>query len=136
MTSTIQTTASTSKASRWAGYTLSVLAILFLLFDGTIKVLQLPVAVESTTQLGYAANLLLSIGLVELACLLLYALPQTAILGAILMTGYLGGAVATHVRAGSDWFSLIFPFMIGALLWGGLYLRNETVRKLIPLLRN
>lgn len=136
MTSTIQTTAPTSKVSLWAGYVLSALAILFLLFDGSIKILQLPVAVESTTQLGYAANLLLGIGLIELACLLLYALPQTTLFGAILMTGYLGGAVATHVRAGSDWFSVIFPFMIGALLWGGLYLRNETVRKLIPLLRN
>lgn len=135
MTSAIKPTASTSRASLWTGYTLSVLAILFLLFDGTIKVLQLPVAVESTTQLGYAANLLLGIGLVELVCLLLYAIPQTAILGAILMTGYLGGAVATHVRAGSDWFSVIFPFMIGALLWGGLYLRNETVRRMIPSLR-
>lgn len=133
MTSAIQTPASTSKVSLWTGYTLSMLAILFLLFDGTIKVLQLPVAVESTTQLGYAANLLLGIGLIELVCVLLYAIPQTAILGAILMTGYLGGAVATHVRAGSDWFSVIFPFMIGALLWGGLYLRSEKVRSLVSL---
>ena len=115
----------------WVGHTLSALAILFLAFDGGIKALQLAPAVDSSVQLGYPAHLTLGLGLLELACLLAYALPRTAPLGALLLTGYLGGAVATHVRAGSPAFSVIFPLLIGALLWGGLYLRDVRLRALL-----
>jgi len=115
----------------WIGRTLSGLAIAFLALDGGLKALQLAPAVESSAQLGYAANLTLVLGLLELACLLAYALPRTAPLGALLLTGYLGGAVATHVRAGSPAFSVIFPLLIGALVWGGLSLRDARIRALL-----
>ena len=117
----------------WAGHIISALTILFLLFDSIIKVLTLAPAVEATTQLGYAESLVFGVGIIELACLVLYIIPQTSVLGAILMTGYLGGAVATHLRAGSDLLSLVFPVIIGLLLWGGLFLRDNRLRTLIPL---
>ena len=94
--------------------------------------LQLAPATESFAQLGYPVGLTLGIGVLELACLAAYALPRTAPLGALLLTGYLGGAVATHVRAGSPLFSVVFPLIIGALLWGGLYLRDHRLRALLP----
>lgn len=117
----------------WAGRIISALAILFLIFDGVIKVIQHPEAVEPTMQLGYPAGLVIGIGLIELVCLAVYVIPQTSILGAILLTGYLGGAVATQVRAGSNLFSVVFPVIIGALIWGGLWLRDDRLRALIPL---
>ena len=128
-------TVTSSKPMLWTGRILSALAILFLTFDSVIKVLTLPPAVESTTQLGYAASLLLGLGLLELLCLVLYIIPRTAVLGAIVMTGYLGGAIATHIRAGSPLFSVVFPVIIGLLLWGGLFFRNHQLRALIPLQR-
>ena len=117
--------------SIWIGRTLSGLAIAFLALDGGLKALQLAPAVESSAQLGYAANLTLGLGVLELACLLAYALPRTAPLGALVLTGFLGGAVATHVRAGSPAFSVIFPLLIGALVWGGLSLRDARIRALL-----
>ena len=117
--------------SIWAGCVLSALAIVFLAFDTVIKVLNLTPAVEATTQLGYGANLVVTIGLIELGCLAMYAIPRTAVVGALLLTGYLGGAVATHVRAGSSLFQLVFPFIIGALVWGGLVLRDKRLRALL-----
>ena len=128
-------TVTSSKPMLWTGRILSALAILFLTFDSVIKVLTLPPAVESTTQLGYASSLLLGLGLLELLCLVLYIIPRTAVLGAIVMTGYLGGAIATHIRAGSPLFSVVFPVIIGLLLWGGLFFRNHQLRALIPLQR-
>lgn len=124
-----------SKKTAWAGRIISALAVLFLLFDGIIKVLELAPAMEATTRLGYADSLVFVIGLIELVCLVVYLVPQTSVLGAILLAGFLGGAVATHVRAGSDLFSVIFPILIGLLLWGGLYWREERLRALIPLRR-
>jgi hypothetical protein len=120
-----------TRTAIWSGRIVSWLAILFLLFDTVIKVLNLAPAVEATTQLGYAAELVAVIGLIELACLTLYAFPRTAILGAILLTGYLGGATATHVRAGSPLFSLVFPLLIGAMVWAGLLLRDARLRALL-----
>lgn len=117
----------------WIGRFLSGLAALFLIFDGAIKVLQLTPAVESSAQFGYDAGVTLALGLLELACLAVYLLPRTAPLGAILLTGYLGGAVATHVRLGSPPFSVIFPVMLGVLLWGGLALRERRLRVLVGL---
>lgn len=134
MQSAIPTT-HTSKTGRWAGYAISVLAILFLIFDGVIKVLRLAPAVEGTVQLGYPEQLVLSIGIIELACLAIYVYPRTSVLGAILLTGYLGGAIATHVRNGSDLFSVVFPILISGLLWGGLFLRDHRLRALLPFRR-
>ena len=123
----------TVKTTIWAGRILSALAILFLAFDTIIKVLNLPPAVEATTQLGYPASLVVGIGLIELVCLAVYVIPRTAVLGAILLTGYLGGAIATQVRASSPLFSVVFPVIIGALIWGGLFVRNARLRALVPL---
>jgi hypothetical protein len=122
-----------SKKTLWAGHIISALVILFLIFDGVIKVIQHPEAVRPTTQLGYPASLVLGIGIIELVCLAVYAIPRTSVLGAILLTGYLGGAVATNVRAGSELFSVFFPIIIGVLVWGGLFLRDDRLRALIPL---
>ena len=130
------TTAPTmAKPARWAGYTLSALATAFLTFDSVIKVLQLAPAVEATTQLGYPVSVIFGLGLVQLVCLALTLVPRTAVFGAILLTGYLGGAIATHVRAGSPLFSLLFPAIVGALVWGGLWLRDPQLRALIPIRR-
>lgn len=134
MSTTVQA-AATAKTTLWAGYIISALAILFLAFDSLIKVIQHIEAVRPTTELGYAANLVLPIGMIELVCLVLYAFPRTAVLGAILLTGHLGGAIATHLRAGSSWFQLLFPLIIGALVWGGLYLRDQRLRALVPVRR-
>lgn len=116
----------------WAGRVLSGLAVLFLAFDATIKLLQLGPAVEGTTQLGYPASVIVPIGLIQIGCLILYLIPRTSVLGAILWTGYLGGAIATHVRVGSPLFShTLFPIYVAALLWGGLWLRDQRVRALL-----
>ncbi|MGL4612034.1 MAG: DoxX family protein [Trueperaceae bacterium] len=120
-----------SQPTLWAGRILSTLAILFLLFDGAIKVLRLAPAVEATTQLGYAEHLVAGLGFLVLLCLALYIIPRTAILGAVLLTGYLGGAIATHVQNGSPIFSIIFPLLLGAFIWVGLALRDERMRKLL-----
>jgi hypothetical protein len=126
----------TSKGATWAGWVASGLVVMFLLFDGVIKVLQLPFAVEATTELGYPASVMWEIGAIELACLALYVFPRTSVLGAILLTGHLGGAVATHLRVGNPLLGYtLFPLYVGALLWGGLYLRNERLRAVFPFIR-
>jgi len=123
---------STQKARR-AGYVLSGLAVHFLLFDATMKVLQLPAAVEGTVKLGYPPGVLLGLGIVQLACLAVYLVPRTSVLGAVLWTGYLGGAVATHVRVRDPLFShVLFPVYVAALLWGGLWLRDARLRAVLP----
>jgi hypothetical protein len=112
---------------------LSGLAVLFLLSDAVFKVLQLPAAVEGTGQLGYPTSVILPLGIIQLVCLALYLIPRTSVLGAILWTGYLGGAVATHVRIGHPLFShILFPTYVAALLWGGLWLRDPRVRAVLP----
>ena len=116
----------------WIGRILSGLAVAFLLFDTTMKVLKLTPAVQGTVQLGYPEHLIVVIGLIEAVCLLVYLVPRTAVLGAILWTGYLGGAVATHLRIGSPLLGFtLFPFYVAALLWGGLWLRDRRVRTLL-----
>jgi hypothetical protein len=126
-----------SQAALWTGRILSGLSVAFLLFDATMKVLELQAAVEGTTQLGYPADVLVGIGLVQLACLVLYVVPRTAVLGAVLWTGYLGGAVATHVRVGSPLFShTLFPLYVAAMIWGGLWLRDQRLRALLPVRKN
>jgi hypothetical protein len=118
----------------WAGRIISALVVLFLLFDTVLKLMRLGPAVEGTVKLGYPESLVLAIGILELFCLVLYVIPRTSVLGAILLTGYLGGAVATHVRMGNPLFShVLFPVYIGVLLWGGLFLREDRLRALMPL---
>lgn len=120
-----------AKTTTWAGRIISALAILFLAFDSLIKVLSLAPAVEATTQLGYPASLVAAIGVLELICLAVYMIPRASVFGAILLTGYLGGAIATQLRASSPLFSLVFPIIIGALVWGGLLLRDKQLRAVV-----
>jgi hypothetical protein len=118
-----------SKKKIWAGRILSGLAIAFLLLDSAIKLVRAPVAVKGTIELGYPEGVLFGLGVVLLVSTLLYAIPRTAILGAVLLTGYLGGAVATHVRVGNPLAShVLFPVYLGIFLWGGLYLRDPRLR--------
>lgn len=115
-----------------AGRCLSGFAALFLAFDAAMKLSQHPMALQGTHELGYQASVVLPLGLVQLACLVLYLIPRTAPLGAILWTGYLGGAIATHVRIDNPLLShQLFPIYVAALLWGGLWLRDRRVRDLL-----
>ena len=126
-------TSSVSKTSRWTGYIISALPVLFLLMDGGMKLFKPAFVVEATTKLGYQEGVIVPLGVVLLACTILYLVPVTSVLGAILLTGYLGGAVATQVRVREAAFPILFPVIIGALLWGGLYLRDTRLRALIPI---
>src|SRR5262249_48675185 len=101
--------------------------------DGVMKLIKPAVVVDATVRLGYSVSVIEYLGIVLLACTLLYSIPRTCVLGAILLTGYLGGAVATHVRVAEGAFPTMFPIIIAALLWGGLYLRDRRLRELIPL---
>ena len=124
-----------SKPALWGGRIISTLAVLFLIMDGVIKVINIQPVVDSSIQLGLPVGLAPSIGILLLVCLAVYLMPQTAVLGAILLTGYLGGAIAIQARIGAELFSLVFPLIIGALLWGGLFLRDPQLRSLVPLRR-
>ncbi len=121
-----------SKKRLWAGRILTALVVLFLLVDSAIKVMKAQVAVEGTVKLGYPASVLVGLGVVLLVSTLLYAIPQTSFLGAILLTGYLGGAVATHVRVSDPLFNVLFPVFVGVMIWGGLFLRDNRLRALLP----
>jgi DoxX-like protein len=125
--------ASVSKKGLWAGRIISALPALFLLVDGVMKLVKPAPVVEATVRLGYSENVIVTLGIVLLICTILYLIPLTSVLGAILLMGYLGGAVATHVRAGEGLFSIIFPIIFGVLLWLGLYLRDDRLRALVPL---
>jgi DoxX-like family len=116
----------------WAGRVLSALPAAFLVVDAVMKLVKPAVVVEATVALGYPERVIVPLGIVLLAGTTLYAIPSTAVLGAITLTGYLGGAVATHVRVGGGVFPIVFPVILGVLLWGGLYLRDERLRLLIP----
>jgi len=119
-------------AQVWTGRVLSGVAVLFLAMDAAMKVLQLPVAVEGTKKVGYPAGVIPVLGIVQLVCLAAYLIPRTRVLGAILWTGYLGGAVATHVRIGDPLFShVLFPVYVAALLWGGLCMRDPRLRAVV-----
>lgn len=116
----------------WTGRILTGLAALFLLMDATMKVLELTPAVEGTTQLGYPASAIQGIGILQLALLVVYLVPRTSLVGAVLWTGYLGGAIATHVRVGSPLFThTLFPIYVAALVWGGLWLRDSRLRAVL-----
>jgi hypothetical protein len=118
----------------WAGRILSGLAVAFLVFDFTIKLMVIAPVTASFARLGIPAQLPVTIGALELACVAIYLIPATSVLGAILLTGYLGGAMMMHVRVGDPLVShILFPAYIGILLWGGLYFREPRLRALIPL---
>ena len=127
------TQTSVSKTSLWIGRIVSGLPALFLLVDGAMKLVKPAVVVDATTKLGYSESLIIPIGIVLIVCTILYLIPTTAVLGAILLTAYLGGAVATHVRASEGIFPIVFPIIFGGLLWLGLYLNDVRLRALIPL---
>jgi DoxX-like family len=124
--------ATPGRGALWTGRVLSGLIVLFLGFDAVMKVARLPMALEGTSQLGYPVSVVPVLGVVQLVCLALYLVPRTAPLGAILWTGYLGGAIATHVRIENPLFShVLFPIYVAAFLWGGLWLRDTRVRVLL-----
>lgn len=123
-----------SNARLWVGRILTAIPILFLAVDAVMKLIRSAPATQGMVQLGYPDGVTRAIGVVLLICVVLYAVPRTSVLGAILLTGYLGGAVATHVRVGNPLFShILFPVYVALMLWGGLYLRDGRVRALIPL---
>ncbi len=124
--------ATSSKAALWTGRGLSYFLALFLIADGVMKLLKPEFVVKTTVEMGYPENAIFPLGCVLLACTLLYLIPPTAVLGAILLTGYLGGAVATHVRHGDGPFEITFGVVFGALLWLGLVLRDARLRSLVP----
>ncbi len=121
---------SVSKASLWSGRVISTLIILFMLVDGVAKLARLAPYVQGTTRAGFAASFVVPLGIVELVCTILYAIPQTSILGAILLTAYFGGATATHVRMGEPFY---FPVVFGILVWLAMYVREPRLRALVPL---
>ena len=121
-----------SNTTRWAGRIVSALPVLFLTFDAVIHMTKIAPVVDAFARLGYPLSVAVPLGIVQLACLAVYVIPQTSVLGAILLTGYLGGAVATHVRVGGSAFEVLFPVIVATLLWGGLVLRDERLRALLP----
>jgi hypothetical protein len=135
---TIGETAPVSTPALWMGRVLSGVVILFMLFDGAIKLVPWPVVTESMDRIGYGSSetLARTLGAITIACTVLYAIPPTSILGAILLTGYLGGAITSHLRIDSPLFShVLFGFYLGLMVWGGLWLRDRSLRTLIPFQR-
>lgn len=125
-----------STTALWAGRILSGLVVLFLVFDGAIKLIPLDIVLATSQQLEIPANLARTLGVLTLVCTILYAIPRTSVLGAILLTGYLGGAIYTHLRVGSPIFThILFGVYLGLMIWGGLWLRDDRLRTLIPLQR-
>src|SRR5262249_51074575 len=126
VTSTAQTI---STPRLWTARIINALVVLFLLFDLIVKLLRLPVAVQGNVQLGYPESAVFVIGIIELVCLVTYLIPRTSVFGAILLTGYLGGAIASQLRAGNPLFShTLFPIYVALLIWAPLFLRDERVR--------
>lgn len=124
---------SVSKASLWTGRVISGVVVLLLLFDGITKLLRVPQAVDATIRIGFPVRTIVGIGITLLVCTAIHAIPKSSILGVILLTGYLGGATAAQLRAGSPVFATLFPVIFGVLAWLGLYLREQRLRALLPL---
>ncbi len=130
--SSISDRARPSKPRLWTGRVLTALATAFLTFDAVAKLLRLPPVIEGTQKLGYPADVVVALGTVLLIGVVLYAIPATSVVGAVVLTGYLGGAIATHVRVGSPLLThVLFPTYVAAMIWGGLYLRDARVRALL-----
>jgi hypothetical protein len=122
-----------SKPLLWTGRVLSGLVAAFMLLDAAMKLAKPDFVVKATVELGYPERVIVGLGVVLGACTILYLIPRTAILGAILLTGYLGGACASHLRHGDGWFPVLFPVVFGVMLWGGLCLRDERLGTLLPI---
>ena len=123
----------TNPAGLWTGRVLSGVAVAFLVFDSVGKLLEVQPVIDGTKQLGYSPDIVFGLGVTLLSCALVYLVPRTSVLGAVLLTGYLGGAVATHVRVGNPLFThVLFPTYVAALLWGGLMLRDTRLRAFAP----
>ena len=122
-----------SRTQLWSARVMSALVVLFLLFDSALHLAKPPPVAEAFAKLGYPLSASVGIGLAELLCLAAYVIPQTAVLGGVLLTGLLGGAIATQVRAGNPAFeAYVFPTLLGVLLWGGVWLRDRRLRALFP----
>jgi hypothetical protein len=136
MESTIHSAPSSNRRI-WAGRIVSALPVLFLLFDGVIHVMRIPAVVEGFAKAGFPISTAVPLGIIEIICIVLYVIPRTSVLGAILLTGYLGGAVATNVRQQLPMLGyVLFPVYVGVFIWGGLWLRDDRIRSLIPLTRD
>lgn len=122
---------SISSARLWGGRVLSTLAVVFLVMDGGMKLFKPPFVVQATVQLGYSESTILGIGIVLLSCTALYVIPRTAVWGAILLTGYLGGAVASNVRAGTHMFNAVFPILFAIIVWSALVLRDKRLEHIL-----
>jgi hypothetical protein len=121
-----------SRAARWTGRVLSTLIALLLGLDALMKLLQVAPVLAASAELGYSAHAVFGIGLVLALCVVLYLIPRTSLLGAVLLTGYLGGAIATHVRAGHPiWTHTLFPIYVAIVIWGGLALRDGRARGIL-----
>jgi hypothetical protein len=130
---TIDQAAAISAKATWTGRIMSGVVVLFLLLDGAMKLVPLDIVIETSAQLGLPASLARTLGILTILCIGLYAIPRTSVLGAVLLTAYLGRAVATHARVGSPLFTrVLFGVYLGFLVWGGLYLREPRLRALIP----
>jgi hypothetical protein len=134
METDIQTTPP-SKKMVLTGRIISTLVVLFLLMDGIMKLVKPRFVVDGTVKFGYQESVIIPLGVVLTGCTILYAIPRTAVLGAILLTGYLGGACATHVRGGPSPYAFVFPIIVGVLVWLGLVLRDPVLRRLTPIRR-
>jgi hypothetical protein len=131
---TLVQTSPISNAALWTGRVMSGLVIVFLLLDGAMKLVPLDVVLTTSEQMGIPGSLARPLGVITLLCTMLYAFPRTSILGAILLTGYMGGAIASHLRLGDPLLThTLFGLYLGLLAWGGLYLRSPRLRALIPL---
>lgn len=134
MSSSLKVAPAASRKQLWTGRILSAIPVLFLLMDGIMKLAKPAPVVEAMAQIGYPASLAVGLGILLLLSVVLYLLPRTSVLGAILLTGYLGGAISAHLRVGNPLFShILFPAYVGLLLWAGLLLREPRLRTLLPL---
>ena len=132
-TETTTTGRASSRGALWTGRAISGLAVAFLVFDSVGKLLEVQPVIDGTQQLGYPSEVVFGLGVTLLSCVLVYLVPRTSVVGAVLLTGYLGGAVATHVRVGNPLFThTLFPTYVAALLWGGLMLRDAQLRVFLP----
>ena len=132
MESTVQSVP-VSKASLWTGRIISGFVVLFMIFDGVTKIMKVQQVIEATIRIGFPISTVAGVGVTLLICVALYVIPPTSVLGAILLTGYFGGATAANVRAGSPVFNTVFPIAFGILTWLGLYLRERRLHALVPL---
>ncbi|HEX4004349.1 MAG TPA: DoxX family protein [Candidatus Acidoferrales bacterium] len=122
-----------SKAAAWTGRVISGFVVLFMIFDGVTKVMKVRQVIDATLRIGFPVSTVVGVGITLLICVGVYVIPRTSVLGAILLTGYFGGATAANIRAGSPLFNTCFSVAFGVLTWLGLYLRERRLQALVPL---